>query len=144
MSRTIFIFSLCGLRSSSLVDESELWQNDSAADSKKERLKRERPSKGELMAQDVLGISMQQRIDRMFALDRLWAWGFVIALWVVVIFVLLEAIPYASAAVSTVSWIAAIVLLVFNTGSIFNMVRHYSHDKERIYGTDIRHLDAGK
>jgi hypothetical protein len=36
------------------------------------------------------------------------------------------------------------VLLVFNTGSIANMVRHYSHDKERIYGTDIKHLDAGK
>ena len=80
----------------------------------------------------------------MYARDKLWAWGFVVALWVVVIFVLLQAIPYASPAVSTVSWIAAILLLVFNTGSIFNMVRHYGHDKERIYGTDIRHLDAGK
>jgi hypothetical protein len=88
--------------------------------------------------------NLASRIDAMYARDRLWAWGFVVVLWVVVIFVLLQAIPYASAAVSTVSWIAAIVLLVFNTGSIFNMVRHYGHDKERIYGTDIRHLDAGK
>ena len=40
--------------------------------------------------------------------------------------------------------IAAIVLLIFNTGSIANMVRHYGHDKERIYCTDIRHLDAGR
>jgi hypothetical protein len=87
---------------------------------------------------------LSSRIDAMYARDKLWAWGFVVALWLVVIFVLLQAIPYASAAVSTVSWIAAIVLLVFNTGSIFNMVRHYGHDKERIYGTDIRHLDAGK
>lgn len=87
---------------------------------------------------------LSRRIDAMYSRDRLWAWGFVIALWIVVIFVLLQAIPYASPAVSVVSWIAAIVLLVFNTGSIFNMVRHYGHDKERIYGTDIRHLDAGK
>jgi hypothetical protein len=36
------------------------------------------------------------------------------------------------------------VLLIFNTGSIANMVRHYGHDKERIYGTDIKHLDAGR
>ncbi|HKP24817.1 MAG TPA: hypothetical protein VJV39_13200 [Dongiaceae bacterium] len=87
---------------------------------------------------------LSSRIDAMYTRDKLWAWGFVVALWIVVIFVLLQAIPYASAAVSTASWIAAIVLLVFNTGSIFNMVRHYGHDKERIYGTDIRHLDAGK
>lgn len=87
---------------------------------------------------------LSRRIDAMYARDKLWAWAFVVALWIVVIFVLLQAIPYASPAVSVVSWIAAIVLLVFNTGSIFNMVRHYGHDKERIYGTDIRHLDAGK
>jgi TM2 domain-containing membrane protein YozV len=84
------------------------------------------------------------RIDKMYARDRLWAWGFVIALWLVVAFVLLSSIPYANGSVTAVCWIAAIVLLVFNTGSIANMVRHYGHDKERIYGTDIRHLDAGR
>ena len=96
------------------------------------------------MAQDVSGQSMQSRIDRMYARDRLWAWGFVVALWIVVAFVLLSAIPYASTGVTVVCWIAAVVLLIFNTGSIANMVRHYSHDRERIYGTDIRHLDAGR
>jgi len=87
---------------------------------------------------------LSARIDAMYARDRLWAWGFVIALWLAVGFVLLESIPYASGSVTVVCWIAAIVLLVFNTGSIANMVRHYGHDKERIYGTDIRHLDAGR
>jgi hypothetical protein len=24
------------------------------------------------------------------------------------------------------------------------MVRHYGHDKSHIYGTDIKHLDAGR
>ncbi|HVR65050.1 MAG TPA: hypothetical protein VMT98_00300 [Verrucomicrobiae bacterium] len=80
----------------------------------------------------------------MFARDRLWAWGFVIALWLVVIFVLLSSIPYASSGVNIAAWIAAIVLLVFNTASIAAMVRHYSNDRARIYGLDIRHLDAGR
>jgi hypothetical protein len=84
------------------------------------------------------------RINAMYSRDRLWAWGFIIALWVVVAFVLLSSIPYANGTVTIVCWIAAIVLLIFNTGSILNMVRHYSQDRERIYGTDIRHLDAGR
>jgi hypothetical protein len=87
---------------------------------------------------------MSGRIDAMFARDRLWAWGFVVALWFVVIFVLLSSIPYASSGVNIAAWIAAIVLLVFNTASIAAMVRHYSHDRTRIYGLDIRHLDAGR
>jgi hypothetical protein len=87
---------------------------------------------------------MSARIEAMFARDRLWAWGFVIALWLVVGFVLLTSIPYASSGVTLAGWIAAIVLLIFNTGSIINMVRHYGHDKEHIYGIDIRHLDAGR
>ena len=87
---------------------------------------------------------LSARIDKMYARDRLWAWAFVVALWLVDAFVLLSSIPYASGSVTVVCWIAAIVLLIFNTGSIANMVRHYGHDKERIYGTDIRHLDAGR
>jgi len=90
------------------------------------------------------GADLSRRIDAMYARDRLWAWGFVIALWLVVAFVLLSAIPYASGTVTVVCWIAAVVLLIFNTGSIANMVRHYGQDKERIYGTDIKHLDAGR
>ena len=70
--------------------------------------------------------------------------GDVIALWLVVIFVLLSSIPYASSGVNVAAWIAAIVLLIFNTASIAAMVRHYSQDRARIYGLDIRHLDAGR
>ena len=88
--------------------------------------------------------NLSQRIDAMYARDRAWAWGFVIALWLVTLFVLWEAIPYSTGGVTIACWIAAIVLLIFNTGSIYNMVRHYSQDRVRIYGTDIRHLDAGR
>jgi hypothetical protein len=87
---------------------------------------------------------LSDRIEAMYARDRLWAWGFVLVLWLVVVFVLLSSIGYASRGVSLVGAIAATVLLVFNTGSIASMVRHYRDDKEHIYGTDIRHLDAGR
>jgi len=43
-----------------------------------------------------------------------------------------------------VCWIAALVLLLFNTTSIGAMVRHYGHDKSHIYAIDIKHLDAGR
>jgi hypothetical protein len=88
---------------------------------------------------------LQRRIDAMFARDRIWAFGFVIALWFVVGLVLIEVDPYiTSNAIRYVSWISALILLVFNTASITAMVGHYSHDKEHIYGLDIRHLDAGR
>jgi hypothetical protein len=88
---------------------------------------------------------LQRRIDAMFARDRIWAFGFVIALWLVVGLVLFEVDPYiTSDAIRYVSWISALILLIFNTASITAMVGHYSHDKEHIYGLDIRHLDAGR
>ena len=52
--------------------------------------------------------------------------------------------PICRRSIEIVCWIAAIVLLLFNTASIAAMVRHYAHDKEHIYGVDIKHLDAGR
>jgi hypothetical protein len=92
------------------------------------------------MAQD-----MQARIQAMFARDRLWASGFVVVLWLVVLFVMLAVRPYiTSPGVELVCWIAAVLLVLFNTASITAMIRHYAEDKEHIYGVDIRHLDAGR
>jgi len=94
---------------------------------------------------NVRDSGLQRRIDAMFARDRIWAFGFVIALWLVVGLVLFEVDPYiTSDAIRYVSWISALILLIFNTASITAMVTHYSHDKEHIYGLDIRHLDAGR
>ena len=85
------------------------------------------------------------RIETMFSWDRIWAFAFVAALWLVVGFVLLAVNSYITeGAIRVVCWIAALILVVFNTASIVAMVRHYSHDKEYIYGMDIRHLDAGR
>ena len=98
----------------------------------------------ETAARSASAADLSGRIDSMFSRDRLWAWGFVVVLWFVVIFVLLSSVPYASGGVNLAAWIAAIVLLIFNTASIAAMVRHYSRDRARIYGIDIRHLDAGR
>jgi len=88
---------------------------------------------------------LKSRIDAMYSRDRLFAMGFVLALWITVGFVLLAVQPYiADTSITVVCWIAALVLLLFNTTSITAMVRHYGHDKEHIYGTDIKHLDAGR
>jgi hypothetical protein len=92
------------------------------------------------MANDI-----ESRIQAMYARDRLFAWGFVLALWVTVLFVLIAVQPYIEdTSILVVCWIAAAVLLLFNTTSIGAMVRHYGHDKTHIYGTDIKHLDAGR
>ena len=88
---------------------------------------------------------LNARINAMFARDKIWAWGFVVALWLTVFLVLFEVnseIP--TNGIRIACWIAALVLVIFNTAAIAAMINHYSHDKEHIYGTDIRHLDAGR
>ena len=88
---------------------------------------------------------LESRIDAMYSRDRIFAWGFVIALWAAVLFVLLAVQSYITdSSIMIACWIAAAVLLLFNTASIAAMVRHYGHDKTHIYGTDIKHLDAGR
>jgi hypothetical protein len=91
----------------------------------------------------VAGQSMQSRIDRMFGRDRLWAWGFVIALWIVLAFVYFAVSDFiVDGTAKIVAAIAAILVGLFNTASIGAMISHYSHDKNSIYELDIRHLDA--
>lgn len=93
----------------------------------------------------ALSQDMKSRIDSLYRSDRLIAWIFVLALWIVLLFVMLSVRDHiADGAVEIVCWIALIVLGIFNTASIGAMVRHYGHDKEHIYGIDIKHQDAGR
>ena len=88
---------------------------------------------------------LQSRIDAMYNKDKYWAWAFVVVLWITVLFVLIAVQSYISdSEITAVCWIAAFVLLLFNTASIGAMVRHYGHDKSHIYAIDIKHLDAGR
>ena len=85
---------------------------------------------------------MSRRIDAMFKKDRLWAYGFVVLLWLTYAFVF-----FASNAIiedSGVRWsliIGGALVLIYNTASITAMINHYVEDKENIYSIDIRHLD---
>jgi hypothetical protein len=131
-----------------LVDILELWQYVAVqADSHRTPQKgaERRKRGGETMAQDVAGQSMQSRVDRMFARDRLWAWAFVIVLWIVLAFVYFAVSSIiVDGTAKIVAAIAAILVGVFNTASIAAMISHYGHDKKFIYELDIRHLDANR
>jgi hypothetical protein len=102
------------------------------------KLEREEVRKAEIEAEAI-----EDRIEAMFARDRFWAWGFVAGLWLTVLFVLLAvSVLIENQTINLVCWIAAFVLLLFNTASIWAMVRHYGEDMNHIYSIDIRHLDA--
>ena len=89
--------------------------------------------------------AFKDRIDSMFRMDRLAAGALVVTLWLTVLFVILAVRSFiADKSIEVICWIGAGVLLLFNTGSIVAMFRHYAEDKEHIYAVDIRHLDAGR
>jgi hypothetical protein len=92
-------------------------------------------------------VRMQQRasdprIAKMFNQDSLWASGLLLVLWLLYAFVFYEVWPNAGAAsVGLALAISGGVVLLFNTASIVAMIKHYSEDKERIYGLDLHYLD---
>jgi hypothetical protein len=87
---------------------------------------------------------MEERIDKMFAGDKLVAGILVAALWLTVFFVMFAVRGFiADKSIEMLCWAGAAVLLLFNTASIVAMIKHYGQDKAHIYAVDIRHLDAG-
>src|SRR5262245_20317135 len=82
------------------------------------------------------------RVAKMFGTDRLWAFGAVLALWLLYGFVFYEVWPNAEGDyVSLALAIAGALVLLFNSASILAMINHYSEDKEHIYGLDLHYLD---
>jgi|SRR5829696_1112245 hypothetical protein len=89
--------------------------------------------------------SEDPRIDAMYRGDRYWAIAAVAALWVIVLFVFIKVLPETgtSAIIAALAVSGGLVLL-FNSASIFAMLRHYTDDKQHIYGLDIHYLDEIK
>lgn len=107
-----------------------------------------RGGKGALMTVSAEALTHQQgmedRIDKMFAGDKLAASILVAALWLTVFFVMFAVRGFIpDRQVELLCWVGAAVLLLFNTASIVAMLKHYGQDKAHIYAVDIRHLDAG-
>ncbi len=85
---------------------------------------------------------MDDRIQKMFRGDLLFAWTFVAVLWAAVVFVFFSVSALIDdATIRAVLLIGGGLVLFFNTAAIFAMGRHYAHEKQFIYGLDIRHLD---
>jgi hypothetical protein len=89
-------------------------------------------------------VHLRDRVDKMLKRDSRAAITLVVVLWLTIFFVILAVRPYMPAGVELVCWIAAAVLLLYNTSSIVAMIRHYGEDKAHIYPIDIHHLDAGR
>jgi hypothetical protein len=88
---------------------------------------------------------LNQRIEAMYQGDKRGAWTFITALWIVILFVLFMSWPHIpDGGVRIAALLAAAAVLIFNTASIYAMVKHYQDDKQFIYGLDIKHLDAMK
>lgn len=88
------------------------------------------------------GSGLQARIDAMHGRDRIGAIAFVVVLWVVMVFVLYTIWPaITNGTIHAILIIAAALVLLFNTVAIWAMLKHYSEDKQFIYGLDLKHLD---
>ncbi len=87
-------------------------------------------------------VHLRERVDKMLKRDSRAAITLVTVLWLIIFFVILAVRSYMPPGVETVCWIAAAVLLLYNTSSIVAMLRHYYEDKAHIYPIDIHHLDA--
>ncbi|WP_137391637.1 hypothetical protein [Rhodoligotrophos defluvii] len=99
----------------------------------------------QIASDGVSVLSLEQRIDKMHGRDRLGALTFVVALWIVVLFVLYTIWPaVTNGTIQTILLIAGAVVLLFNTAAIVAMLKHYVEDKHFIYGLDIKHLDAAR
>jgi len=86
--------------------------------------------------------NIDTRVHRMYAGDRRWAVLAVAVLWATYIFVFWKVLPNAgSPEVVYALAIAGGVVLLFNSASIFSMLKHYAEDKEHIYGLDLHYLD---
>lgn len=86
---------------------------------------------------------LNQRIEAMYRSDCRGAWALIAILWVAILFVLFMTWPHIpDGTIRIVVLIGAAAILIFNTAAIAAMVKHYSEDKEFIYGLDIKHLDA--
>jgi hypothetical protein len=82
------------------------------------------------------------RIAGMFSKDCLWASGLLLVLWLLYAFVFYEVWPNTGDGnVALALAISGGLVLLFNSASIVAMIKHYSEDKEHIYGLDLHYLD---
>lgn len=88
---------------------------------------------------------LDSRIETMHKADVRIAWAFVAGLWVAMLFVAWATWSLApSGGARVVLLIGGAIVLVFNTGAIMAMLKHYRDDRDFIYGLDIKFMDAAQ
>lgn len=88
---------------------------------------------------------LKSRIQRMFVQDCCMAYVDVILLWAAILFVLISILQIVQDSnIRLAMYIASTMLLVFNTASVLAMTKHFSEDKQFIYGLDIQNLDVNR
>jgi hypothetical protein len=94
---------------------------------------------------DAVGVRQtfgDPRIASMFRKDCLWASGLILVLWLLYAFVFYEVWPNTGDGnVALALVISGGLVLLFNSASIVAMIKHYSEDKDHIYGLDLHYLD---
>jgi hypothetical protein len=88
---------------------------------------------------------LNSRIEAMHRSDTRVAWGFVIGLWLAIIFVTWGTWNLApTPAERVLLLIGGALVLLYNTAAILAMLRHYREDRDFMYGLDIKFLDEAK
>ena len=85
--------------------------------------------------------SLEDRMDSMYARDRIWGIGFVIVLWIVYLFTFFTIKTMIDFNAVVALFIGGGLVLIYNTGSITAMLSQYRLHKRKVYEPDIRHLD---
>jgi len=86
-----------------------------------------------------------KRMHDMYLRDCFLAWFDVALLWAVVIFVLIAILGIVTDPnIRLVLYASSVLLVLFNTASVFAMTKHFKEDKDYIYGLDLKHLDANR
>jgi hypothetical protein len=96
----------------------------------------------DIVREEVVALTLDQRIDKMHQRDRLGAMAFVVVLWCALLFVMFSIwSEINNEAIRAILIIAGGMVLLFNTAAIVAMLRHYHGEKIIIYSLDILHLD---
>jgi hypothetical protein len=84
---------------------------------------------------------VQRQMESMLSRDRIMAYGFVVAMLVVLPFILIavwDNVPTTGIKVVLVA--ACAVVLLYNVASMVALVRNYRRDRDFIYRRDVAHL----
>lgn len=85
------------------------------------------------------------RAEAMHVRDRWSALVILVALWATLIYTY-AVVPHGflQSSIGIVLTISGVLLLLFNTSSVFAMLAHYREDRDHIYGQDLHNLDLNR